>query len=144
MFEVPSMVQWVKNLTEVPWVSVAVEVQSPAWHSQLQDLALLHLWWPGNFHVLWIQPLKKKISYCKVPTWPQIQYQKRKYLCFKEREENYYKRKSFWLSQKSLSVPETTGMEVWRHFILSCHLCWFSQALRIPPTLFISNIQWFS
>ena len=65
MFEVPSMVQWVKNLTEVPWVSVAVEVQSLAWHSQLQDLALLQFWWPGIFHVLLIQPLKKKLVIVK-------------------------------------------------------------------------------
>ena len=51
-------------------VSVVVQVQSPAWHSGLKDLALLQLQhkpklqlvfnhWPGNFHILWVQPLKK-------------------------------------------------------------------------------------
>ena len=56
---VPAVAQWVKNLTEVAWVTVEVQVLSPAQCSELKDLALLQLWhwlqqrlrfspWPGN------------------------------------------------------------------------------------------------
>ena len=62
---------WVKNPTAAAWIDAEVKVQSPAWHSALKDLVLPQLWhrswlWlrfgpcPGNFHVLWLQPLKKK------------------------------------------------------------------------------------
>ena len=53
--------------------SIRTKVQFPAQHSKLKDLALLQLWrrsqprlgsnpWPGNFHVSWTQPEKKKKS----------------------------------------------------------------------------------
>ena len=40
-------------------------VWSLAWHSGLKDQVLPQLWlgfsiWPGNFHIQWVQPLKKK------------------------------------------------------------------------------------
>ena len=38
------MAQWVKNLTAVAWVTVEVQVQSPAHCSGLKDLALPQLW----------------------------------------------------------------------------------------------------
>ena len=41
---VPTMAQWVKNLTAVAWVTVEVQVQSPAHCSGLKDLALPQLW----------------------------------------------------------------------------------------------------
>ena len=37
---VPAMAQWVKNLTVEAQVAVEVQVQFPAWHSGLKDLAL--------------------------------------------------------------------------------------------------------
>ena len=48
---VPTVAQWVKNLTAVAWVTAEVWVPSLAWHSGLTDLALLQLqhrsqlWW---------------------------------------------------------------------------------------------------
>ena len=53
------------NLTAVAWVAVEAWVRSPAQYSGLRDVALLQLWlsfnrWPGNSHILWVQPLKKK------------------------------------------------------------------------------------
>ena len=69
------MAPWVKNLIVMTPVQVAVEVwvQAPVRCNGLKDPALLHLWhwselqlgfspWPGNFHVLWKQPFKKKIA----------------------------------------------------------------------------------
>ena len=38
------MVQWVKNLTAAAWVTVEAQVQSRL----------------GNFHMPWVQPLKKR------------------------------------------------------------------------------------
>ena len=54
------VVQWVKNLTTVAWVTAEVWVQSLAQCSELKDLVMLHLWhrwqqwlrlnpWPRNF-----------------------------------------------------------------------------------------------
>ena len=40
---VPALVQWVKNLTAVAWVSAEVWVQSPAWRSGLKDPVLPQL-----------------------------------------------------------------------------------------------------
>ena len=59
------MAQWVKKPTAVAHVIVEVWVQSLAQGSGLKDLALLHLQlrfspWPRNFHMLQVQPLKKK------------------------------------------------------------------------------------
>ena len=59
------MAQWVKNPTAVAWIAAEVQIQPPAQHSGLKDKVLLHLWigvnpWPGNFHMLWVQPFKKK------------------------------------------------------------------------------------
>ena len=60
------MAQWVKNLTTATQVTAELRVQSLAWHSGLKDLVLQQLWlrfislWPGNFHMPWVQPLKKK------------------------------------------------------------------------------------
>jgi len=67
----PAVAQWVKNLTAVVWVTVEVQVWSPAWHSGLKVLVLMplhcrsQLWlgfspWPGNFHMPQVPPLKKK------------------------------------------------------------------------------------
>ena len=67
------MVQWVKNLTAAVWVTVKVWVQSLARHSGLKDQVLLQLQcrlqlrlgfnlWPGNFHMLWVWLLKKKVK----------------------------------------------------------------------------------
>ena len=62
------MVQWVKNPTAVARVAVEIWVRSPAWYSGLKDLVLPQ-WlklgfspWPRNFHMLRVQPLKKKNS----------------------------------------------------------------------------------
>jgi len=41
---VPSVVQWVKNLTAAARVAVVAQVQSPAWLSGLKDPALWQLW----------------------------------------------------------------------------------------------------
>ena len=38
------MVQWVKNLTAVAQVALEAQVQSPAQHGELKDLALPQLW----------------------------------------------------------------------------------------------------
>ena len=65
------MAQWVKNQTAAARVTAEAWDQSLAWHSGLKDPALLHLWhrsqlwlrfspWTGNFHMAWVQPLKKK------------------------------------------------------------------------------------
>ena len=65
------MAKWVKNLTAVAWITVEV------WGSHLaqwaKDLVLKKLpWrlefnsqlgfnpWPGNIHMRWVRPLKKK------------------------------------------------------------------------------------
>ena len=67
---VPTVVQWVKNLTVMAWVAAEAQVQYPAWHSGLKDLAMpklqhrLKLWlgfnsWPGKFHVPKVWLLKK-------------------------------------------------------------------------------------
>ena len=50
------MERWGKNLTSVAWVTVEMQVPSPAWSSELKDPVLLQLWlgfnpWPGNFHM---------------------------------------------------------------------------------------------
>ena len=60
-----AVMQWIKNLIAAVWVAAEAQVQSSAWHRGLKDLALPHLWlgfslWPGNFHTLQVQPLKKK------------------------------------------------------------------------------------
>ena len=52
---VPTVVQWVKNLTVAAQVTAEVWVQSLTQCSGLKDLALLQLQlrfdpWPGNFH----------------------------------------------------------------------------------------------
>ena len=68
---VPSVAQWVKNLTAAAQVAVEARVRSLAWHDGLKDLVFLQLqgqwqlWlrftsWPGNFHIPWVQPFKKK------------------------------------------------------------------------------------
>ena len=65
------MVHWVENPTAAAWVIAEMQVQALAGHSGLKDLVLLQLrprsqlWlrfspWPGNVHVLQVQPLKKK------------------------------------------------------------------------------------
>ena len=65
------MAQWVKNLTAAAWVATEMQVPSLALSSWLKDLELLQLWhrlhlllgfspWPGNFHMLKVQSLKKK------------------------------------------------------------------------------------
>ena len=69
---VPTAVQWVKNLTAVAQITVEGQVQSLAQHSGLKDPVLLQLWlgfspWPGNFHMPWVQPLKKKKVETKNP-----------------------------------------------------------------------------
>ena len=58
---VPTVVQWVKNLTTVAPITAEVRVQSLAQHGGLKDLVLLQLWlgfdlWPRNFHILWVWP----------------------------------------------------------------------------------------
>ena len=57
---VSGVAQWVKDLTAAAWVAAEGWVCSPAWHSELR----IWLWlgldpWPGNLHMLWVQPLKK-------------------------------------------------------------------------------------
>ena len=75
-FRLPSMVQWVKNLTTVVPVAAGVRVQSLGWCSGLKDLVLPQLWfrlqlrlrfdpWPRNFHMQRVQPLKKLIIIIK-------------------------------------------------------------------------------
>ena len=67
---VPAMAQWVKNPTAVAQATVEAQVWSPAQCSGLKDLVLSQLqhrsqlWLgfnlcPGNFQMLWVQPLKK-------------------------------------------------------------------------------------
>ena len=49
--KVPSLVQWVKNLTSVSWVTKEVWVCCLAWCSELKALVLPYLWlgsWPGE------------------------------------------------------------------------------------------------
>ena len=63
---VPVVEQWVKNPTAKAWVTVQVWVQSLGQCSRLKYLALPQLWlgcspWPRNFHIPWVQPLKKKM-----------------------------------------------------------------------------------
>ena len=41
---VPALVQQIKNPTAAAWVSTETWVQSPAWHSGLENLPLLQLW----------------------------------------------------------------------------------------------------
>ena len=77
---VPSVAQLVKNPTAAAWVTEKVKVRSPAWWSELKDLALLQLWyrsqlqlefnpWSGNFCIPRKWPLKKNIC-VKVHVWP--------------------------------------------------------------------------
>ena len=58
------MAQRVRNLTAVAQVTEEVQIQSLARRSGLKDpVLLLQLGfspWPGNFCMLWMQPLKKK------------------------------------------------------------------------------------
>ena len=60
------MVQLVKNLTAAAWAAAEAWVPYPAWCSGLNDLwhrsqlQLRFSPWPGNFHILWVWPLKKK------------------------------------------------------------------------------------
>ena len=76
--EVPTMAQWVKNLTAAARVPLKAQVRFPTWGSGLKDLALLQLrcrsqlWlgfnpWPRNFHMPRVQSLKnnnnKKITF---------------------------------------------------------------------------------
>ena len=71
---VPAVAQQVKNPTAVAQVAVEAWVQSPAWCSGLNDPVLLqlrhrlqfHLGFsplPGNFHLMWVWPLKKKFAF---------------------------------------------------------------------------------
>ena len=73
------LVQWVKNLTAAAGVTAEARVQSPAQHNGWKDLALPWLqhrsqpWlgfnpWPGNFHMPWVQPLKKRRKQNKTKT----------------------------------------------------------------------------
>ena len=70
---VPTVVQWVKNLTAAAPVTAQAWIQSFTQHTSLKDLALLQmqcrlqLWlrfspWPGNFHMSWVRPLNKQIT----------------------------------------------------------------------------------
>ena len=65
------MVQGLKNLTAVASVAAEVQVRPPAWCSTLKDPALpqlqgsSQLWlgfnaWLRDFHMAWVQPLKKE------------------------------------------------------------------------------------
>ena len=65
------MAQWVKNPTAMAQVTVEVQIRSLAWRSGLEDptlpwllhrsqLGLRFIPWPGSFHILWVQPLKRK------------------------------------------------------------------------------------
>ena len=69
--EVPTMAQWVKNLTTVVQVTVEVWVQSLAWCNGWKDPRFLHLqcrsqlWlrfnsWLRNFHMPWVWLLRRK------------------------------------------------------------------------------------
>ena len=58
-FEIPAVMQWVKNPTAVAPVTVGVRVRSLAWHSGLKDPVLPQLWlgfspWLGNFFMPWV------------------------------------------------------------------------------------------
>ena len=73
---VPAVVQWVKNLMTVAQVSAEAQIQSLVCHSGLKDLASPELWlrfnpWPGNFHMQWERPLKKKRRRRGVPVMAQ-------------------------------------------------------------------------
>ena len=62
---VPAVAQWVEKLTAGAWVAVEAWVLSLAWRSGLEYPVLPQLRfgfnpWPGNFHVLQVQPFKKK------------------------------------------------------------------------------------
>ena len=62
---VPTVSQWVKNLTVVAWVTAEVWVWSLGWRSGVKDPVLPQLWlvfnpWPGNIHLQWGCPFKKK------------------------------------------------------------------------------------
>uniref|UniRef100_A0A8D1M4A6 Epidermal growth factor-like protein 7 n=1 Tax=Sus scrofa TaxID=9823 RepID=A0A8D1M4A6_PIG len=67
---VPTVAQWVKNLTAPAGVTGEAWVRSPAWHSGLNHSALQcrsHLQlrcspWQGNFHMLPVWTFKKKKS----------------------------------------------------------------------------------
>ena len=72
--EVPAVVLWVNDPTHLH--GVAGSIPSPA--QWVMDLALLQLWhrsqtgrgfspWPGNYHVLWVQPKKEKKGSWKKP-----------------------------------------------------------------------------
>ena len=59
------MSQWVKNLTAAAQVTAEAKVRSLARCSGLKDLTLLQLQlgfnpWPGNFHMLWVWPLRQQ------------------------------------------------------------------------------------
>ena len=64
---VPTVVQWVKNLTAVAWVAMEARVGSPAQCSGVKDPGLPQLQcrsqlqlglnlWPRNCHMQWVQP----------------------------------------------------------------------------------------
>lgn len=62
---IPTVVQWVKNMTAVAQVAAEAWVRSPAPCSELKDPVLLQLWlrfnlWPEHFHLPWVWPLKKR------------------------------------------------------------------------------------
>ena len=69
----PTVAEWVKNLTAVAQVTVKEQIQFQAWYSWLKDPSLLlqlwyrlQLWlrfnpWPRNSHMLWRSHKKKKI-----------------------------------------------------------------------------------
>ena len=57
LFGVPTLAQWVKNLTAGAWVTAEVHVQTPTWHSGIKDPALpqcQHQWplWPRLYFSL--------------------------------------------------------------------------------------------
>ena len=57
---VPIVVQWIKNLTAMAWISAEAQVQSPAQYSGLKDLVLprVPLWfnpWSGTIHMPQVQ-----------------------------------------------------------------------------------------
>ena len=61
---VPTLFHWVTNLTAGAWIAAEVLVQSSSssWRSGFKDpvlslqLQLRFSPWPGNFHMLWVQP----------------------------------------------------------------------------------------
>ena len=62
---VPTVAQWIKNLTAGAWVTVVAQARSSGHCSGLKDPMLLWLWlgfnpWPRNFHMLWMQASKKE------------------------------------------------------------------------------------